>query len=57
LNNASVKLINLTGQIIFEKQNQSCNQFSIDLTNQPQGIYFLEIHEAENIWRSKIVKQ
>jgi hypothetical protein len=42
---------------IFEKQNQSSNPFTIDLSNQPQGIYFVEIRQAENVWRSKIVKQ
>ena len=33
------------------------NPFSIDLSNQSQGIYFVEIRQAENIWRSKVVKE
>jgi hypothetical protein len=55
--NATVRLINLTGQTIFEKQNQSGNQFTIDLSSQVQGIYFIEVKENEKVWRNKIVKE
>ncbi len=57
IDNATIKLINLFGQPIFEKQNQSGNPFTIDLSNQAAGIYFVEIRQAENIWRSKVVKE
>ena len=55
--NATVKLINLIGQTIFEKQNQSGNQFTLDLVNQAQGIYFIEVKENEKVWRGKVVKE
>ena len=56
-NNAAIKVFNLTGQIIFEKQNQNGKQFPIDLSNQSAGIYFIEVQTATNIYRSKVVKE
>ena len=56
VNNATIKLINLTGQTVLEKQNQSGNQFNIDLSNQSAGIYFVEVQQAGNVWRGKVVK-
>jgi PKD repeat protein len=55
--NATIKLTNSIGQTIIEKTNQSGNQFTVDLSNQLQGIYFIEIKEQGNVWRSKIIKQ
>ncbi|MEY4874953.1 MAG: Secretion system C-terminal sorting domain, partial [Bacteroidota bacterium] len=57
VNNASIKLINLTGQTVLEKQNQSGNQFTIDLSAQAQGIYFIEVSQQGNVWRGKVVKE
>ncbi len=56
-NNAAIKVFNLTGQIIFEKQNQNGKQFSIDLSHQSAGIYFVEVQTSTNIYRSKVVKE
>jgi len=55
--NATFKLFNVTGQTILEKQNLSGNHFNIDMSQQPPGIYFIEIQQTNDIWRSKIVKQ
>ncbi len=55
--NANIKLINLTGQTVMEKQNQNGNQFSIDLSVQPKGIYFIEVQESGVVWRGKVVKE
>ncbi len=57
VNAATIKLINLTGQTVFEKQNQSGNQFTLELSQQPQGIYFIEVKENEKVWRGKVVKE
>jgi co-chaperonin GroES (HSP10) len=56
-NNAAIKVFNLTGQMIFEKQNQNGKQFSIDLSHQSAGIYFVEVQTATGIYRSKVVKE
>jgi hypothetical protein len=55
--NAAIKVFNLTGQMIFEKQNQNGKQFSIDLSHQSAGIYFVEVQTATGIYRSKVVKE
>ena len=58
LENATVKLINLTGQTLTEVNNQRGNQFSLDLSNQPSGIYFVEVQQQNGmVWRGKVVKE
>jgi hypothetical protein len=56
-NNAAIRVFNVTGQMIVEKQNQNGKQFSIDLSHQSAGIYFVEVQTATTIYRSKVVKQ
>ncbi len=57
VDNAIIKLINLTGQTIIEKQNQTGDHFNLDISQQAQGIYFIEVQQNGNIWRGKVVKQ
>jgi uncharacterized delta-60 repeat protein len=57
LMNATIKLINLTGQTLIEKQNQSGSYFNLDISEQTNGIYFLEIKENANVWCVKVVKE
>ena len=57
VDNATIKLISLTGQAIIEKLNQTGDHFNLDISQQPQGIYFVEIRQADNVWRTKLVKQ
>ena len=57
ISNATIKITNITGQTIFEKQNQIGNGFTIDISQEPQGIYFIEVQQQDKIWRSKIIKQ
>ncbi len=54
--NVSVKLINTLGEIILEKINLNSDKFSIDISNQANGIYFLEINTNEVVSRTKIIK-
>lgn len=56
VSNATIKLINLAGQTIFEKPNQSGGKFIFDISSQPQGIYFVEVQQQENFWAGKVVK-
>ncbi len=56
VSNITIKLTNLTGQMVIEKQKQSGNQFILDLSQQPQGIYFLHfIGNTEKVM--KVVKE
>ncbi len=57
VNNATIQLINLLGETVLTKTNQSGNQFSIDLSAQPSGIYFIEVQQQGNVWRGKVVKE
>ena len=54
--NASVKIINLTGQTVNIQNNFSGNRFSIDVSNFANGIYFLEINDGEIFSRTKFIK-
>ncbi len=57
VNAATIKLINITGQTVIEKQNQSGKQFTIDLSTQAAGIYFVEVQQSGVVWRGKVVKE
>lgn len=55
-NNSFLKLINTTGQVVIEKTDLNENKIPIDISELANGIYILEIHEAENISRHKLIK-
>lgn len=57
LQHTSVKLINITGQTLFEKQNLSGKNFHFNFANQPNGIYFVEVKYGGRISRVKVVKE
>ncbi len=54
-NSTNVIMTNVSGQVIVDKKNIS----SLDLSNQPTGIYFLTFtnHNGQVIQRSKILKE
>jgi hypothetical protein len=56
MNNVSIKVVNIAGQTIITKTNVSGNRFGIDISNQAQGIYFIEVLSSDGIWRGKVVK-
>lgn len=54
----SIKIINLTGQVVYQKHNIIDSKISVDLSNQAAGIYFVKIMSADKIYAiEKIVKQ
>lgn len=55
LKNASLKLINISGQIVMEQLNLTGTSFVIDISNQSSGMYFVEINQGEFILRSKLI--
>ncbi len=57
LNKASIKIIDLTGQVILFQQNASGNNFTFDISNFSNGLYFLEVNEEGNFERVKFVKE
>lgn len=56
LNNASIKISNAIGETILQKNNVFGSSTSFDISNYPNGIYFIEITERENSGRVKLIK-
>mgnify|MGYP002358932552 FL=1 len=52
----TLKIITPSGQTIFENTNLNESSLSINIQNQPAGIYFIEIHQHEMVYRSKVIK-
>lgn len=56
LKDASVKIINISGQVVFEKKEITGNAFVFDVSEQTSGIYFIEIKTPGSISRTRFVK-
>jgi hypothetical protein len=56
MNNASIKLLSANGIVVSNTNNHFGNSAIINISEQANGIYFLEIIENGNIARIKIVK-
>jgi PKD domain/Secretion system C-terminal sorting domain len=57
VNNAIIKILNLTGQQVFQQNNFTGNLLTIDITDQAAGVYILEVLQNEVVSRAKLVKQ
>jgi len=53
----SLKITDVSGRIIYQKENLSGTSFKIDLFSQPDGIYFLEVLSDEMSEQVKIIKE
>ena len=56
LKNGTIKLLNTTGQVMYERQNVSGNNFILNLTEMSKEIYFVEINQNGIISRFKVAK-
>jgi len=56
LQNASLKIQNAFGQMVFEKSNINGNTFQFDISSCAVGIYFIELKEGASISRTKLIK-
>jgi hypothetical protein len=54
---ATVRLVDLTGQVLIEKANQSGSKFTLDISNRAAGLYFIEVLQGGNAWTGKLVKE
>jgi uncharacterized delta-60 repeat protein len=57
LNNASLKLIDLSGQVICSQQNIQGKSLTVDISQHAQGIYLVEIMNGAFISRHKLIKE
>lgn len=55
--NATIRLIDLRGRVVFEKQLFNDLQLHIDISNVPVGVYVFEVQEPNQIERIKIIRQ
>jgi alpha-tubulin suppressor-like RCC1 family protein len=52
-----VRVLNMTGNIVLEKQFSE-KQFEVDLTNQPEGIYYIQVQTDNTLLHTgKIIKR
>jgi hypothetical protein len=56
LKDALVRVLNLEGQVIFQRENITGKSFGIDISGQAVGLYFVEIRETDYVSRVKLVK-
>jgi hypothetical protein len=52
----SIKVFNVTSQVIFESANISTDNFNLDISSHSAGLYFIEIKQDKNIYRTKLIK-
>ena len=57
LENATLKIISITGQTVLEKQNLSGTDFNFDVSNLNSGMYIIQIADGNKILYSKFLKQ
>lgn len=56
LSNATLKIISITGQTVFEKQNLSGTDFNFDVSNLSQGLYIVQLTNGNEVFNSKFIK-
>ncbi len=57
INNASYKLIDITGREVISSSVNGVNSLNLDLSNQNNGVYFLTITIDNKVITKKIIKQ
>ena len=50
-----ISIVDAAGALVYQRQNDSDNQFNINLSDWPNGIYFVEIEVAGQVVNKKIV--
>lgn len=55
MKNACFVIRDMTGRMITRKEHVNNKTCSIDLSTQPKGIYLVEMHEGDQVFRTKIV--
>jgi len=54
---ASIRVLALTGQIVYEKEIKDTSVGQLDLSQQPSGVYFMEISTSEEYLQYKLIKK
>jgi hypothetical protein len=56
LQNVSIRLLNINGKTVLEEENLSGMDFDLNISNLSNGIYFVELSNANQLARAKFVK-
>ena len=57
LENASLKIVSILGETVFEKQNVSGTDFSFDVSEFNSGLYLVQLKQGNLVINSKFIKQ
>ena len=57
LTNATIHVVNITGETVLQREWLDGRSFSFDLSSETNGIYFLEIKTEKGIKRMKLIKE
>jgi hypothetical protein len=57
LTNAKISVRDMHGRLISEQINRNGCEFTLDLSNQESGIYFIEVSEDRFVSRMKVIKR
>ncbi len=57
LHNASLRLLDIMGQTVYETMGLSGNSFFLDISTYSKAIYFIELSDQQNVLRAKLVKE
>lgn len=50
-----LNIFNNLGQVVISEENLNGKQFDLDLSQQPKGLYFINISNGNNFWNQKII--
>ncbi len=53
----TIKVINVTGQLVMEKTKLSGDKFTLNIADLANGAYFLELTENGNVSRTRLIKE
>ena len=57
INNGTLKVITITGQMVFEQHNLNGTTFNFDVTSLNQGVYIVQLISGNEVFNSKFIKQ
>ncbi|TRX72595.1 T9SS type A sorting domain-containing protein [Carboxylicivirga sp. M1479] len=57
LKNAHIKVIDMSGLLIYSNTQSLLNKYQLNCSNWPAGIYFVIVSDGKNTHKSKVVKK
>lgn len=56
LRNAACRMLNMLGQEVWRQDKLQGTQFTFDISYLPSGVYIVELHTGEKLFRTRLVK-